>query len=261
MTATRGTYQESLNTLFNQGLFETSASAKHRLGTRRTLDDGRSFLYCSNTAAQLAAGICISKAAAPQDATVAAADVASVGDKTVTVTLSGAPTAGLYQDGFMYIKAGAGIGEMYKIAGNTADDNPASGRCTFYLYDAVRTLWVAANTTLGIYQNPCKALLINPAVANAAATTQEHVIGVTTMIVPASKYFWAQTRGYCAMILDVDAAAGAESNETWVIPGTTAGRGLILATTMTPGMQILANTVEQADQTDAEGSLVNLCIS
>lgn len=261
MTATRGTYQEGQNTLFTQGLFEVSASAKHRLGTRRTLDDGRSFLYCSNTAAQLAAGTCISKAAAPQDATVAAADVAAVGDREVTATLTGTPTAGLYQDGFMYIKAGAGIGEMYKIAGNTADDIPATGRCTFYLYDAVRTLWVAANSTIGMYQNPCKSLLVNPAVANAAATTQEIVVGVTTMIVAASQYFWAQTRGFAAMVLDIDAAAGAEANEMWVIQGTTAGSGLILADTMTPGMQILANAIESADQTDAEASLVNLCIS
>lgn len=263
MPSVIGDYQDAENTMFVQGLFQTSLTQKQRLGTIRRLDDGREYIYCSNTAAQLAAGILISKAAAPQDCTVAAADVTfggAVGSKTVSVTLTGTPTANLYQDGYMVITAGDGIGEMYKIRGNSADDKPASGRCTFHLYEALRTLWVAASTTISVFTNPCASLLINPAVANAAATTQETVIGATTMIVPASSYFWAQRKGPGALILDVDAAAGGEANEMWIIQGTTAGRGLVLADTMTPGMQIIAHTYESADLTDAEANFVNFCI-
>ena len=267
MTAKIGDYQEQPGTMYNQSLFATSLVQKHRLSTIRFTDDGRKFVYCSNTAAQIAAGICISKAAAPQDGTVATADVTfggAAGSKAVSVTLTGAPTLNLYRDGFLIITAGAGIGEMNKIKGNTVDDVPASGRCTFYLYDAVRTLWVAANTTISLFQNPCKSLLINPAVADADAVTQEHVIGITTGIIPASSYFWAQTRGPACMMLDVDAAAGSEANEMKVIQGSTEGRGRVLETTETTyhtGTQILGVTYEQADLTDAEGNFINLCIS
>jgi hypothetical protein len=63
------------------------------------------------------------------------------------------------------------------------------------------------------------------------------------------------------MVIDIDAASGAEANEMWVIPGTTAGSGLVLADTMTPGIQILGYTLESADLTDATAHLVFLTIS
>ena len=263
MTATVANYQEGQNQFFNQGLFEVSATAKHRLGTIRRLDDGRKYVYCGNTAAALAAGITISKAQAPQLCTVAAADAAInlAGVKTVTYTLSGTPTKNLYQDGFLVVTAGDGLGEMYKIRGNTADDDPASGRCTFYLYDALQTLQVTATTTVSAWENPYSNLLITPATANGAATTQETVMGVTTRIIVASQYFWAQTWGLGNLMLDIDAAAGAEANEMSIILGTTTGRGLVLVTTAMPGMQILGYTLESADLTDATGNLVNLLIS
>lgn len=258
-----GTYQEAPNTIFNQGLFEESATQKQKLGTKRVLDDGREYVYCQATAANIAAGLCVSKAVAPQDCTVAAADaaLAVAGAREFSLTLTGTPTLNLYRDGWMVITAGTGIGEMYKIKGNTADDNPATGRFTIQLYDPLKQTLVAASSTVALYANPYDGVLINPAVANAAATTQEKVLAVTTRAITASYYFWGQTKGMAALVLDVDAAAGAEANEMWVIQGTTTGRGLVLADTMTPGMQILGNTLETADLTDAEANLVDLCIT
>lgn len=260
---TTGTFQGQPQQLFNQGLFETSLVAKHRLGTVRWTEDGRKFVYAGITAAGVAAGTCVSKAAAPQLCTVAAADAAInlAGVRTVTYTLTGTPTVNLYQDGILCVTAGAGIGEAYKIKGNTADDVPASGRCTFYLYDALQTLQVAANTTVSMWESSYSNLLLNPAVANGAATTQETVMGVTTRIIPASSYFWLQTWGLANLILDIDAAAGAEANEMLVIPGTTAGSGLVIADTFVPGIQVLGYTLQSADLTDATGNLVYLTIS
>ena len=262
MTAGRGDYQNQLQVMYNQGLFEESATQKHTLGTRRYTDDGRAFVYCQATAAAIAAGICVSKAVAAQACTIAAADAAInlAGARDITLTLTGTPTLNLYRDGTLIITAGTGIGESYKIRGNTADDIPASGRCTFQLYDKLKTTHVAASTTIDVYANPYDGVLINPAVASAAATTQEKVLGVTTRGVTASYYFWAQTKGLCCMQLDVDAASGGEANEMWIIQGTTQGRGLTLANTMTPGMQVLGMLMVTADATDAEGALVDLCI-
>lgn len=263
MTATGGNYTEGMATVYQQGLYEESATKKHRLGTIRVLDDGRKFVYCSATAAAIAAGVALSKAQAVQTCTIAAADAAInlIGARTVTLTLTGTPTAGLYEDGYMVLTAGTGIGEIYKIKSNTADDVPASGRCTFYLYDALKTTHVTATTTVSVYQNPYKSLLINPAVANEAATTQETVMGVTVRPVTASYYFWAQTWGLSSLTLDIDAAAGGEANEMDIVQGTTSGRGRIVEDTAFSGAQVLGYSLISADHTDAQSALVFLTIS
>ncbi len=263
MTATVGDYQESPAQMFVQGLYEESATKKHKLGTIRTLDDGRKFVYCSATAAAIAAGVALSKAQAVQACTIAAADalINVVGAKKVTFTLTGTPTLNLYEDGYAVITSGTGIGEIYKIRGNTADDNPASGRCTFFLYDGLKTAHLAADTTVSVYQNPYKSLLINPAVANEAATTQETVMGVTIRPVTASYYFWAQTWGLSGLTLDIDAAAGAEANEMDIVQGSTAGRGRVVEDTAYSGAQVLGHTLISADHTDAQSALVFLKIS
>ena len=261
MTATIGPYQEGMHGLYNQGLFDFSTTAKHRLGTRRILDDGREFVYCSNTAAAIAAGTLISKAQGYQACTVAAADalVNITGTKKVTYTLTGTPTADLYKDGWLVVSAGPGLGQMHKIIGNTADDDPAAGRCTFNLFDPIITDQTTA-TTVSMWQNPYSSLLLNPAVADLDATTQETVMGVTTRIVPASRYFWAQVWGLGSVLLDVAAAAGAEANEMQLVLGVTAGRAGIIADAAIPGMQIIGNTLQSADLTNATANLVMLQI-
>ena len=266
MTATVGNWQDSPAQLFVQGLYEESSTKKHRLGTVRELDDGRKYVYCSATAAAITAGACLSKAQAIQACTVAAADalVNLAGVKTITLTLSGTPTAGLYEDGYLVLTAGTGIGQGYRIRGNTADDIPASGRCTFHLYEPLATAHLASDTTISIYQNPYKSLLLNPAVADENATTQETVMGVTIRAITASYYFWAQTWGPGSLVLDVAAACGAEANEMLIVQGATAGRGglvIPLETTFFWGTQILGTTFISADHTNSEASLVNFSIS
>ena len=131
----------------------------------------------------------------------------------------------------------------------------------------VTSVCLLGNQTLDAQQLPqysqymMNKFLINPAVANGAATTQEAIMGVTTRAIAASQYFWAQTWGLCALQMDIDAAAGAEANEVVIQSGTTAGRGLIIADTHVPGGQIIGNNIESADLTDAEASLVFLTIS
>ena len=258
-----GDYQESPNILFNQGLFEESATQKHKLGTIRETDDGRRFVYCQATAADIAAGICVSKAVSPQDCTVAAADAAInlAGARKITLTLTGTPTANLYRDGFLVITAGTGIGAMHKIKGNTVDDDPASGRCTFYLYDALQATMVAGSTTVSVFANPYDGVLINPAVADGDATTGEKILGVTTRVITASYYFWAQTWGLASVLLDVAAAAGAEADERFLVPGIVAGTLTLSAAGAEPDQPRLGYTIETADLTDAEATLVMLTIS
>lgn len=261
-----GGYVDSFNSRpYAQGLFEESTTQKHKLGTLRITDDGRWFRYAQITAAAITeAGVLLSKVQAPVDATVAAADaaIAIAGAKSVTCTAAGI-TAHQLKDGELVIKAGADIAMKYKIRDNTATGDPAAGRIRCELYEAVNTTWVAANTTIALYDNPYKSLLINPAVADSEATTNETVMGMSVRPITASCYVWVQTHGVAALTLDVAAAAGNEANEQLIVAGVTAGRGALiipLETTFYWGTQIIGKILENADLTNAEGNLVFLTI-
>lgn len=263
MTATYGDYQDQPGILYNQSLFAESAVQKQRLGTIRPTDDGRRFVYCQATAAEIAAGIIVSKAVAVQACTVAAADAVAAGARKITLTLTGTPTLNLYRDGWAIITAGTGLGGMYKIKGNSVDDVPADSRCTFYLYDALEVALTTAGQTFDVIVCPYDGVLINPANSNydGTGTGLETPLGVTTRTITASYYFWAQTRGLAALMMDIDSAAGAEDNEKTVICGTTQGRGGIIHDTAIPGFFKVGELVITVDATDAEAALVNLCIS
>ena len=255
-----GSYSESVPTIYVQGLMEESATQKQRLGTIRELDDGRKFRYAGFTAAAVAAGVCVSKAAAPVASTTAAADalLAVVDASEVSVTVAGV-TAGQFKDGFAIVTTGTGIGEVYKIRNNGATDGIATGRIRLQLYDKIKTAWLAADTVVHLWANAYSALLINPAVADENATTQECVMGVTIRPMTASYFGWIQTHGLGGMLLDVAAAAGAESNEMQIVQGPTAGRGGViipLETTFFWGTQILGHTIQSADLTNAYAHLV-----
>jgi len=256
-----GNYEEQPSTMFQQGLFAESATQKQKLGTVRWTDDGRKFIYVQATAAAIAAGIVVSKAVAPQLCTVAAADAADAGSKKITLTLTGAPTLNLYRDGFLVITSGVGIGAMCKIRGNSADDVPAAGRCTFYLYDGIPVALTTAGQTISIYASPFDGVLINPAVANGDATTGERPLGVTTRIITLSYYFWAQTWGLASVLLDVAAAAGAEADERFLVPGIVAGTLTLSAAGAEPDQPRCGYTIWSADHTNAQANLVYLTIS
>ena len=118
MPATHGDYAESPHTMFNQALHSESATKKHNFGTRRILDDGREFVYCGAGAVDLTAGLaCTYITTGVNEQTVTVAHAA--GTKAVTVTCAGA-TLNLYAEGYLVVTAGTGIGESYKIKGNSA---------------------------------------------------------------------------------------------------------------------------------------------
>jgi len=258
-----GEYQEGKKTLFNQGLFEESSTAKERLGTKRELDDGRVYRYAGITAAAItASGALLSKAQTAVAATIAAADalIDLVGAREITLTIAGA-TADLYKDGELVVKAGTDIGSKYKVRGNVVTGNPAAGRAVVSLYDKLFVTWVAASTTIGAYQSPFKNLLINPAVASVGTgTAGEHVMGMSIRPITASYYAWLQTRGIAALVLDVAAAAGDQDYEAQIIPGPTSGRGALVAAGPVSGHQSIGELVEMTDRTTAEACLVYLTI-
>jgi len=250
-----GDYQEGRKTLFNQGLFELSSTQKERLGTKRELDDGRVFVYGLTTAVEIAAGCLVSKSQTPVDATVAAADaaLALAGARSVSLTAAGI-TAAYLKDGIAMVKAGTDIGSMYKIRGNGTTSGIATGRIALELYDKIHVTWVAASTTVALHYNPWKDLVINIA-QSASGQVWEVALGLTTQIVTVSSYAWFQKEGIGALICD--GAFGDTNEEPQVLPGTTAGHGLLTEAGIL-GQQIIGHLVECVAATAAETQLVNL---
>ena len=243
---------------FAQSIDEISSVKKERLGQVRELADGRTFVYCLNGAVDLAAGIicCTAFTVGMNEQTVTVAH--PIGTKVVTMTSTGATTAGAYVDGTLVVTAGVGIGESYKIIGNTAAGNLETFQIT--LETGLKTAWVIATTDITVYVNKYNGVLVNPTDA------QQAPVCVTQRPVTASYYFWGQVSGDGAMLLDVPGAGGLETDEKVITPSlNVAGTGYIdgspdAAAAIAAMSHVVGYTLAEADHTNAEAALVNIKI-
>ena len=245
---------------FSQGIYAQSVTQKEKLGTVRELDDGRTFVYCLNGAAALAAGNVLGTAILAGETEHPVTVAHAIGTKLVTMTDDGGGiAANALRDGRLVVNAGTGIGEVYDIISNTA----AAAGLTFQilLETGLATAWVIANTDITAYPNKYNGVVANP------VDGERLPVGVAQRIVTAAYYFWAQVLGDGAMLLDVAAgAAGLEANEKIItqspnhvgygyLDDTPDAAHLLVAHTHTLGYAIL-----ELDQVDDEASLVNIRI-
>jgi hypothetical protein len=187
-------------------IFHPHTEQKHMLGRIMDLDDGRRFRYCLNGTVALAKAIMAQGPTPVANWTEIAQSSGTafvVGDTTVQIGVTTtAPTANQWVDGWLLIQdvTAAALGDLYQIASHSLTATP-----TVDIADVggVRTA-TTTSTELSVIQNPHRETLVVPA---AAATNV--VVGVTQVIVPASTaaapvYYWAQTRGPAAILVDTD---------------------------------------------------------
>lgn len=192
LTARSGSYQESPNTHFNQGLFEESSTAKHRIGTIRQLDDGRMFAYALAGEALYTGKITQGPTPAANHNSQAIAEVAAVGAKRVKVTLGAtAAAANLYANGWLIINDASAGAELYKIRGHAAIGSAESGYIE--LYDALRSALTTSNTYSLL--KSVQAGVIAGTSTNTAAPA-----GVPPIDVTNAYYFWNQVKGPCSVL-------------------------------------------------------------
>lgn len=115
------------------------------------------------------------------------------------------------KDGYVYVNGGTGVGQYRKIKSHEAFSSTNDTLVT--VYDAWTVAPIAADTECGIVQNP----YANVVVAKAGLTGPP--VGVATIAITASYYFWAQTGGPCAITANTAIAQGVP-----VVVGTTAGK-------------------------------------
>lgn len=190
--ARSGTYQEQPAGFFMQGLMEESSTKKHKIGTIRTIDDGRVFAYALAGEALYAGKITQGPTPASNHNSKAVAATAAVGDKRIYVTLGAtAAAANLYADGWIIINDAAAGAEFYKVRGHAAIGSAGSGYIE--LYDAVRVALTTSNTYTLVKS-------IQSGVIAGTSTNSAAPAGVPLIDVTNAYYFWNQVKGPCSVL-------------------------------------------------------------
>ena len=192
----------------NQGLYAESDTAKHNLGEKLELADGRCFRYCYFDAA-----VTVGKMVAPDMSTAAAVEISdgviatgTAGSSVVTITGSGSSgppadfqgvSANQYSGSYLHITDGAGEGFTYRIKSNGAASSDA---VEFTLYDPIVTALATGASDFAISPGLFKNVHVTD--ATNAAVVDYIPVGVTVRGVTAEYYAWVQTKGAGTVLAD-----------------------------------------------------------
>lgn len=199
-------------------IFDMHATQRYPVGTRLQRQDGNVYVYAhflSDTAQGLVVGPDVSEGgevAGVDNAVIAPASAAeyngeqpgAIGSKSIQMTNAGI-VADEHAGGYLTVVSGTGSGYTYRIKGNTATDNPASGEVRIDLYDPLQ---VALDTTSDVHILGSKyAQLI---AATGAAGENNLAVGVScsNMDVSEAPYGWILVRGIGGATVDGTIAAG-----------------------------------------------------
>jgi len=191
-----GTYTEQESKIFVQGLYEQSATQKQRIGTVRSLDDGRKYAYALAGETLAPGKWTMGPPTVGAHDTIAVAETAAVGAKRVKVTLGATLIAANgYRDGWLRVDDATYGGELYKVRGHAAI--AASGSGYIDLYDSVRVAITAGTNTVSLMKSVQHGVLLG--VYNAIAGG---IAGVPPIDVTSGYYFWNQVKGTCSILTD-----------------------------------------------------------
>lgn len=192
-------------------IYRQDTAAKYPIGVGFTRGDGNKYRYASFSAAvtqgKLVAPTFADSGKATTDNIVinpASAVIVegerpttpgSVGSHYVQVTLASI-TANQFQGGYLITEDGSGEGYSYRIKGNTATGNPASGDIYLILWDALEAV-VSGNTDIQII--PC----MYNSVSVASAATDFAPCGATVVSMASGEFGWICTHGVHQVLEDI----------------------------------------------------------
>jgi len=169
-----------MNILTFQNIKDSSTAAQFKLGERASTPDGREWVYVKATEA-----ISANMAVVP-DVVVSVDTVSSSADglsRVVYITKASAGwTAGQFEDAWVYVDAGTGVGQAGRIKTNSAD--------TLELYPefALGTDLAVADSDITI-REPFH-------VDKAAVTSQiQGCVGISQIDIASASFGWVLTRG------------------------------------------------------------------
>lgn len=149
-----------------------------------------------------------------------------------------------YEDGYLYFNDATGQGQCRKIKSNEGFSGTLETK--FVLYEALTIATAAGVSEAGIVRNPYRMVEKTKTVVTGMA------VGVPGIAVTANYYFWSQTGGPCAVVLNATMVLG-----TAAIVGTAVGKvnpGASFAT------EVIIGWPMSPSQTDTQSGLIYLTI-
>jgi len=193
----------------------TTTSAKHRVGQKMELPDGRVFFYGYTGEAITAGKLCMAKATSSghiKDLAVAAAAAADatqikVTNATTAITGSGAytgdfATRGDYQDGYVFVNDAAGEGQVWQIKDHSTATSSGTITIDFYDNDVVATA-LTTSSEVGLAKNPYNSVEVWD-----LSDIDGPCIGVPNRDIASGSYGWFQTKGYAAVLTNGTVTVG-----------------------------------------------------
>lgn len=187
-------------------IYETHAVPKYNVGFGFTRADGNMYRY-GYANAGIANGLLVAPTFAsaglatldnsvvvPASAVLPAGEIiypGRVGSRYVEVTTTA--TANQYSGGYFITEDGSGEGYSYRIKGNTATGNPATGNIRIELYELIKAN-VSDDTDITIVPNLWNDVVV------ADPSTNVMVAGASCSTTTSTKpYGWFCTKGVCAI--------------------------------------------------------------
>jgi len=221
LTAIQGYNSNSIPGIATVGndvdIYEINTNQKYALGTQITREDGSKFRYGSFISA-VTQGKVVSHIVADVDNPSTNALVnapsstyqqggeqvgiypGSLGSRYVLYTLASV-IKDQFAGGYLTVNLDTGVGYIYRIKGNTATGNPASGKVLIELYDKLQVALDATSDT-GLLGSLYTDLFA------ATPGTDFVTVGVTVANMTAGTYGWICTHGICACLQDGTVASG-----------------------------------------------------
>jgi len=214
-----------------QDTMTASTDKLHDLGQIGMTSDGRKFRYCKAGGAVLVTGDCYSSAAqnAQFEAMATATATAIGGDKIYTTNGTTAVAANDFDEGYLMVASGTGIGQSSKIVSHTTGASGAA--ITYTIEDPLKVATVVGDSTITVVKNPYDDVVIQ------AATPVAQTAGVAQFAIPTTEYGWIQTGGPAACLFDASVCAV----DTLGVAGSTTTEGAVRVAAA--GSEIIGNSM------------------
>ncbi len=202
--------------IIGQGLYDSSSTQLHPLGTLGTDGNGRYFRYAKAGAVALVRGNVVQGPAQITTHDQLTPAAAAIGAEKITVTLDSTndATENYYAEGLAVIDTTPGLGQFLPIIGHPLVAASAAG-----VFSLGTTLEVALTTSsrVTLVPNPYRGVIASP------TTLTGPVVGVAIAAIAAGEFGWVAVRGSFGVLIAGTPAVGAAVG----VPGSAAGAVVI----------------------------------
>ncbi len=229
--------------LTQSDIFDVGTTQLHPLGQEGVDEIGRTFRYAKAGGACAAGVIVIAPDNTANHVGARATNSAAIGDESIQVTVGAtAVTEDQYKGGLIVINAGTGIGQQFKIKGNTAAGS--AGTTTVYIEGSVKVALSSSDSKADLYPNKFNGV-------TTSTTLLKRRVGVVHRALASGEYGWIGTRGVFGVLVEGSAVGLADP----VIPSATTdgaveGIGSAAVTDQVCGYAIKAGTTAQVSGID-----------